>query len=359
MRALLLPLLLLWFNGFGQVIEHRLILFGDAGEINNGQKQSINKAIELLLPNKTSVYFLGDNIYPYGMSLESKQRKETIDILESQFLPFIKKNTSVTFIPGNHDWDHSRQLGLEKIKAQEAYILSQNITNLQFVPKAGTSDIFSKEITNSAKVILFDSEYWLFPFHANPDSALSIDVRNRFLEDLKTELELNTGKTIFILSHHPMRSYGEHGKNITWKDHVFPLTRISKNLYVPLPILGSLYPLVRTKIFHSAEDISHPLYKNLVKDITEITNKYPNVVFVAGHDHGLQLIEDNNFIQIVTGSGAKRSFIASHSTQKFVSNKQGFCMVDFLDTGDFTITYFTVSNDQINKSYEFTIPKLK
>src|SRR5690606_9611829 len=92
---------------------------------------------------------------------------------------------------------------------------------------------------------------------------------------------------------------------------IFPLTRINKNMYLPLPVLGSLYPLVRTTIFYSAEDTTHPLYRELINDVTRTTKDFSNLIFVAGHDHGLQMIQDNNFIQIVTGSGAKRSHIRS------------------------------------------------
>jgi tartrate-resistant acid phosphatase type 5 len=357
MKYLLSLLLLLSINSFGQTITHRMLLFGDAGEINEGQQLSIKTALGLVIPEKTSVYFLGDNIYPVGMGLDSASALETEQILRHQYAPFIYINVPVTFIAGNHDWDKSGKQGLEKVKAQEAYLFSRSLDLLKFVPKAGTADVSVVDITNTTKAILYDSEYLLFPHHSNPDSALSEEVRNIFLNNIKSLISSNPDQTILILSHHPMLSYGEHGKNITWKDHVFPLTRKWKNLYVPLPIIGSLYPLLRNTIFHSAEDMGHPVYQQLIEDITAQTSAHKNIIFIAGHDHGLQFIENQNITQIVTGSGSKTSHIAHNSAQRFVSNKQGFCVLDVLSSEDIRLAFYTVEKGTVTKSFETLLPK--
>lgn len=357
MKVLLPVFLFFYLNCNAQKIEHRLILFGDAGEINMGQKLVIQKANELVIPNKTSVYYLGDNIYPLGMGLDSSNIIKTGKILESQYREFIQKNVPVTFVAGNHDWDKSGKNGLKKIVAQEAYIENQQSKNLFFSPKAGTANTHVITVNDVTKLLIYDSEYWLFPHHSNPDSALSSTIRNNFLSNLKSILDENKDHTIFILSHHPMRTYGEHGENISWRDHIFPLTRKWKNMYLPLPVFGSLYPLIRTTIFNSAEDTRHPVYKRLIQDVTTIADKHKSVVFVAGHDHGLQYIVDENFTQIVTGSGAKKSHIAKHHTQKFASNRQGFCIVDCLDNKTYHVTFYNVEADVVNKSFETSISK--
>ena len=357
MRIILSLFLFLSLNLYGQTIKHRLILLGDAGEINEGQRLSIQKASELIIAEQTSVYFLGDNIYPLGMGLDSANASEGQQILQSQFAPFTTKSAAVTFIAGNHDWDKSGKLGLEKVRAQEAYLNSKGIASLTYLPKAGTAEIAVVNPTNATKLLLYDSEYWLFPNHQNADSALSEKVRTNFLSNLKSELTQNPASRMLIISHHPMISFGEHGKNITWKDHIFPLTRKWKNLYLPLPILGSLYPLIRTKIFYSAEDLTHPIYQKLKADITTLTAAHKDVVFIAGHDHGLQLIQDNTITQIVTGSGSKTSHIAHHHSQRFVSNHQGFCVLDILSNEDIAITFYTVDKGKVTKAFESILPK--
>ena len=66
-------------------IVHRVILIGDAGEISKDQKHIIPLAAGMVIKGKTTVLYLGDNIYPSGMTLPgSKNEKAAQDILRSQ-----------------------------------------------------------------------------------------------------------------------------------------------------------------------------------------------------------------------------------------------------------------------------------
>ena len=96
----------------------------------------------------------------------------------------------------------------------------------------------------------------------------------------------NRYKTVLLASHHPFQTYGRHGGYYSWKDHLFPFTAVNKNFYLPLPVIGSLYPLLRTT-FPSAEDMGHPLYEDMIRRINIITDSIPNVIHVAGHEHAL------------------------------------------------------------------------
>ncbi len=46
----------------------------------------------------------------------------------------------------------------------------------------------------------------------------------------------------------PIISSGEYGGATTLKQHIFPLTDASPGLWIPLPIIGSLYPAYRQNI---------------------------------------------------------------------------------------------------------------
>src|SRR4029077_15375984 len=87
-------------------VRYRVIFIGDAGEINKEQQAIINYASRIIIPNKTTAVFLGDNIYPRGMGLPgSKEEAITKNILQSQYLPLRNNGAPVYFVPGNHDWD--------------------------------------------------------------------------------------------------------------------------------------------------------------------------------------------------------------------------------------------------------------
>jgi len=48
---------------------------------------------------------------------------------------------------------------------------------------------------------------------------------------------------IVVLLHHPIQSNGNHGGKFNLKQHIFPFTALDKNLWIPLPIIGSINPV--------------------------------------------------------------------------------------------------------------------
>ncbi len=359
MRKFILALfyLSLSLSSFSQVVNHRIILIGDAGEINIEQQTLIHAAAKLIIPSRTTTCFLGDNIYPNGMGLFGDEKSSGEVSLRAQYESFRHVGVPVYFIAGNHDWDVSRELGLQKVIAQDSFLRAQQDEGLQFVPKAGTPGPFKLVINESLDLIFFDSEYFLFPHHEDDD--LFQKQKNKFLVDLDSMVSSVGNKHVFLISHHPMRSYGEHGLEFTWKQHIFPLTRLHPKLYIPLPIIGSLYPLWRGKWFRSAEDLPHPKYQHMVNSITEITRSHPNTLFIAGHDHGLQFIDDSDVRQIVSGSGSKTSFIKNGKNLLFKYESQGFNVIDCRADKSLHIKFYTYQNRKAVLAYDFVLPMVQ
>ncbi|TDS17443.1 metallophosphoesterase [Sphingobacterium paludis] len=341
-----------WNLVFAQQIEQRILFIGDAGEINPMQKSLLVDAAGLVIAGKTQVFFLGDNIYPVGMGLEEEKAQLTASILQSQYSGFIERDVPVSFLAGNHDWDKSGSLGLRKVIAQANFLKSQHNSLLNFVPEAGTAGPVVKKFSDRVTAVLYDSEYWLFPHHANPDSALEGEVRKQFFADIATAIRENEGNAILFISHHPLRSYGEHGLTFSWRDHLFPLTRIWKPAYLPLPGVGSIFPLVRSTVLNSAEDLKHPVYKRFIRDMRQAVGTHKNIVFVSGHDHGLQWIVDQNFRQIVSGSGAKSSIIQPSKALKYQHNQQGFCVLDCMDDGSLDLSFYIEDKGRTTKAFQ-------
>lgn len=340
-------------------IANRIIFIGDAGEINFKQETIIPLAADLILKNKTTVMFLGDNIYPRGMGLPgSPEEKETGDILRSQFEPMRAKGAPVYFIPGNHDWDKMGEDGLKKIRAQNNFILAQNDSLLKFMPEQGCPDPFEIVISDSLVIIAYDSEWWLFP-HKKTDDEIecACNTEKDVLEKIEELFYKNRNKTILLTSHHPFQSYGVHGGHYSLKDHLFPLTHLKKNLYIPLPALGSLYPLLRTTTFLNAEDMPHPKYKYLKQSVNEIFDGFTNIIHVAGHEHGLQFIKNKKGqYQIVSGSGSKSSYIQNNKNLLYKNPNQGFVTVDILIDRSLQITYYTYHDKNIKADFTHNIP---
>lgn len=339
-------------------ITHRVIFVGDAGEINHEQETVIPKAAELVIPNKTTVMYLGDNIYPRGMGLAgSPEETATQNILRSQYEPMRAKNAPVYFIPGNHDWDRMGKKGLAKIIAQGEFLAAQQDSLLALVPSNGCPDPIALPLTDDLVIIAYDSEWWLFPHEKqNPSIECACETEKDVLEKMEELLYNNREKTILLAAHHPFISYGVHGGYYSWQDHLFPFTVLNKNLFIPLPGIGSLYPLLRSTVFLNPEDMHHPAYKKMKKEVTAIFEQFPNVVYVAGHEHGLQLNKGEDILQVVSGAGAKHTYTKRGKNTLFAASKQGFVTIDHMLDKSVHITYYTYADHSIKKSFSYIKP---
>ena len=339
-------------------IRSRLILIGDAGEINPQQTSLITKAKELIIPGKTTTLYLGDNIYPDGMALPGHPKeKVTREILSSQFLPLRQAGSPVYFIPGNHDWDNMGKDGLAKIRAQWSFIADQQDSLLKVLPANGCPGPVEIPVSENLVIIAYDSEYWLFPHKkSTADIDCECDSKTVFLQQLDELLYENRYKTIIVASHHPMRTYGPHGGYFSVKQHLFPLTEGWKNLYIPLPVVGSLYPLLRSTVFQSPEDKPHPEYTDLITEVTSVFKPFPNTIYVSGHDHGLQLIQDKNITQVVSGAGSRASHIHKGKHLLYKGEQKGFVILDQLEDRNIKMTYYVCDKEEIKESYTYTKP---
>ncbi|BAV07798.1 Calcineurin-like phosphoesterase [Filimonas lacunae] len=354
----LLPLLLFAFLGnrvhAQDSVQYRVIFIGDAGEMNAEQQKSLQHAANHIITGKTTVLYLGDNVYPHGMGLPgSKEETTSQQILQSQYLPMRAKGAPVYFVPGNHDWDKMGPKGLAKIKRQWQYLDERGDSLLQLIPANGCPDPVEIPLTDSLTIIAYDSEWWLFPFSKNnPDGECACKTKKDVLIRLAELQYKNRNKIVLLASHHPFQSYGVHGGVFTFKDHLFPLTAVNHNLYIPLPVIGSLYPFLRST-FTNPEDLKHPLYKDMKKRIDAVFATNPNMIHVAGHEHGLQFIKDKKQVQVVSGAGAKHTNAKKGKYSQFAEATQGYVTADLLLNGHMRFTYYVYESDTIRNAFTY------
>lgn len=339
-------------------VQYRVIFIGDAGEMNAAQRESLKNAANHVIKGKTTVMYLGDNIYPKGMGLPgSKEENETKQILQSQFQPMRKAGAAVYFIPGNHDWDKMGPQGLVKIIRQGQYLAEQKDPLLKMVPANGCPDPIAIKLTDKLTIIAFDSEWWMFPYQKqNPEAECDCKTKDDIIDRMQVLLNANRGKIILFADHHPLQSYGVHGGYYPLKNHIFPLTALNKNLYIPLPVVGSLYPLLRST-FLSPEDMKHPYYQDMINRVNGVFGSYPNLTYVAGHEHGLQLIKSEKLnLQIVSGGGAKHSANKKGKNSIFQESEQGYVTADLLLNNAMRYDYYVYTKTGVKKVYSYTKP---
>ncbi len=338
-----------------QDIQQRVILIGDAGEINTAQKAILSDAENRLVPGKTTAVFLGDNIYPSGFDLSGGKRTRAEAILRSQFAALRKRNISVYFVPGNHDWDRSGREGFEKITAAGNFIQSQQDPLLKIIPQNGCAGPYEIALGDSLVLVAMDSEWWLFPYDKHTDkSDCPAKTKTEVLRLLQDILNRNRNKMVIFATHHPFKTYGSHGGYYSLREHIFPLTDFNKNLYIPLPIIGSLYPVLR-KTFPPAEDLGNAINKGMQQSADSVLQQHPNIIHVSGHEHTLQLIQ-GNVLQLVSGAGSKHTPVKKGRGSIFATASCGYAIADVLKNNTIRITFFTYKKGKIVQSFVYTKP---
>ncbi|HSU29448.1 MAG TPA: metallophosphoesterase, partial [Chitinophagaceae bacterium] len=337
-------------------IINRIVLVGDGGLLENG-RHPVAQAIKKTVPMdaRTTIVFLGDNLYSTGLPYEEYAGyKAAKNVLDSQLSIADGTAAKIYMIPGNHDWKNGAADGFSAILREQTYVDLLNKNNVEFFPKDGCPGPKGVNLGSDVLLVMFDSQ-WFLHTQEKPgiESECDFKTPDEVYAELDNILTRNPGKLVIIACHHTFKSISPHGGYYTWKQHIFPFTDISKNLYIPLPIIGSIYPLTRG-VFGTPQDLHHPNYEAMINGVQGITKGYPNVLFAAGHDHSLQFIKDSNYHYIVSGSGSKTNRVSLNRKKSlYSSDKNGFAVLEVSANKWVTVTYYTVT-DSTRLTYRST-----
>jgi hypothetical protein len=338
-------------------VTYTLFFVGDAGEpfiIDDPVGDALRARVKNSGSN-TTVVFLGDNIYPKGMpGSHEKGRTIAEKIIQAQ-VDWIKDlDAEGVFIPGNHDWLRGRKRGWEYLTNQQRWFDSLNNKNITLWPKDGCPGPIEIPLNDQTTLVILDTQWFLHPW-SKPAEESECDAKTPadvliLLEDIFTR---NPTKRIVVAAHHPLITYGEHGGTSILKDHIFPLTSVRPKLYIPLPILGSFYPLYR-KWLGDIQDTSHPLYQEMIKGLGNALAEHPGSIYVSGHEHSLQSIVKDSTYFIVSGSGAKTTNVKKKKYSRFAASVTGFVKAEIFKSGRVKLEYFQVDVDFPNGKTIFT-----
>ncbi len=331
--------------------EHTIYLIGDAGEVVEGKKSAMDILKPLIAEDSNAeVVFLGDNIYPRGLgSKNSEFRERDISRIEAQMEPLKEHEGKVIFIPGNHDWAQGREEGLKNVKRQQKYVEKFLGQDDNFMPDNGCPGPKVEEI-GDLTIIAIDTQWWLHSKKKSIGEADGCSVLDpaAFMVEFREALKKNRNKHVLVVGHHPLMSNGEHGGHFTLKDHIFPLTEANEKAYIPLPIVGSIYPFYRS-ILGDRQDIKHPVYTEMVNAITQAIEEYENVVYAAGHEHSLQYFPFSKNHHIISGSGSKVTHVGNTKQLGFGAERIGLARLSYYENGDVWLEYIAHSDQGENE----------
>lgn len=322
----------------GGVLCYRLLFLGDGGAPKPDEPvlQTLSEWARKDAV-KTSIIFLGDNMYPEGIT--ERRKHEAATRLGPQISVIKDTGAHGFFIPGNHDWASGESEGYSALLTQEKFINEALAGESNFLPTGGSPGPVAIELPKAnpaVRIIVLDTQWWLHQ-HEKPQKS-----PEKVIEDLIALLD--TELPVIVVGHHPLQSYGPHGGYFDWKSHFFAARVLKKWLWIPTPILGSMYAYTRGHLYKLDQDISSARNKNMVAQLNRAFSVRkpahqegtPLLIYASGHEHSLQVLKgDSVDYLLISGAAASRKVteVMSGDNTLFAHQHTGFMAVDFFTDG--------------------------
>jgi hypothetical protein len=336
-------------------IELALFLIGDAGSKRyDGEPvlQELTRQADSFRSVRQYVVFLGDNVYPRGVPPAGEPMRNDAERKLAAQVQAIRKGAGAgILVPGNHDWDRQGRNGWDAIRRQDTLVQQLGGEQVRLLPHGGCPGPEVVDVGDRVRVIALDSEWWVHN-HVKPSGAGSpcpTRTEQEVTDSLLGALRDKGSRYAVVVDHHPLRSGGEHGGSFTLADHIFPLRNVKSWLWIPLPIIGSLYPLARQNGVTN-QDLSGRKYTRMVRALEAVFAQYPPLVIASGHDHDLQVIRGgrpeitNAGYQLVSGAGilGHTGLVRRVDGSLFERDAAGFMRLDFTRDGRVRLAVTTV-----------------
>lgn len=327
-------------------VETTLFLVGDAGEPAPGG-EPVLRALDRLIGDagpRSVVAFLGDNVYPHGLpDSGAPDRAEAERRLNAQIDLIRHRQATGVFIPGNHDWGN-REDGWESVRRQGRYVRNRGEGFASFLPFDGCPGPEVWDIGTRTRVVVLDTEWWLFGRRPAPAGSACATVRDsQVVDSLRRVLAGAGDRQVILLAHHPLVSGGAHGGHFAIKDYVFPLRHLYPWLWIPVPVV---YPLSR-RFGILDEDLSSPAYRYMKFRLESVLSEHQPLVWASGHDHNLQLLEGGGArFWLVSGGGiyGRSNPVTWRAETRFAEAASGFMRLDILADGGVRLGILTVDS---------------
>ncbi len=345
---------------------HTMYLIGDAGQTYDNNTNPILRYLKTKLDSastNSSIIFLGDNIYPHGLPPKDEKlaREQAERHLDAQLEILDNFKGLKIFTPGNHDWG---VYGIKGLNREERYVeayLNKAIEDKDdwqnyFLPNDGCSGPEIIEVSEELVIMVVDSNWWLMDW--NKDTGINDGCETKSRKDFQfifeEALRKYRNKHVVIAMHHPMYDNGLHGGYFTVKQHLFPITELYDNFYLPLPGVGSVAAFARG-VIGLKQDLANQAYRDLKAALLGAAKKNGNFIFVAGHEHNLQYFENDRQYFVVSGAGSKQNPARLGNGALFAYGQKGYSQLDFYNDGSVWVRFWVP--DEKGKSAKLVYQK--
>ncbi len=288
--------------------------------------------------------FLNDDVTGKGIPpATDATRKKSEDQLDAK-LEYLKNDKGrIVFIPGDEYNIRKKKKRHEAELRARQYVEQKLGKKNIFLPEHECPGPQELELTDDLTVVPLNTTYWTLE---KEDRNKDCELKNfsDWMDEVKDVLDNNQRKNILVLGHHPLLNAGNYGGFYSLKQHLFPLTDLNKKLYVPLPVIGSLYVFLRSGI-GTNRDIAHPCYKKMRKSLIRTVREFNNVVYASGHENNLQYWKYNKVDFIITNSSNDVEYAARPKRANFTYSERGFTKISYLQNGEVWLEIYVADKE--------------
>jgi hypothetical protein len=168
-------------------------------------------------------------------------------------------------------------------------------------------------------LVAVDLDWWLLDAEDRPACPGRAD-EGDFVRALEETLHAHADAHVVVAAHHPIRTGGPHGG---WGRGFF-----TKGLIGMANAFGI-----------EVHDLDGAVYRAMLKRLRPALASEPPLVYAAGHDHGLQVLEGHDLAGalVVSGAGSSRNVttVTAIARTLFAHAHPGFVVLDFYGEADF------------------------
>ncbi len=318
-------------------LDFKVYLIGDAGASKMGERSEGLELLRQTLEKATknsAVVFLGNNAIPDGLPGKKAEKRELAEHQLKAQMDILKDYPGkIIFLPGNYDWAAD---GVDGLRRQQKFIEEYLGRKDVFLPGGGCSGPAVKELTDKLGLLVIDSEWYMADWDLQPEINENCEIQSRtsFIEEAVGVAKDFADKNLLVVGHHPLYSAGRQSDQFAMRDNIFPYFESHPQRHIPLPVIGTVI-IAADRLTASREETSYPVYKDYINGIEDLARSHGNIIYAAGHEHNLQLEQDGDITQIVSGAGSLTGPTKlDKSSLMAYGGGQGFAMVDFYQDGE-------------------------
>jgi len=310
--------------------------------------RDVAASVDVLGADRTAVVVLGDNVYPDGMPPAGDEDYErTARILDAQIAAIGEARGFFTL--GNHDWDQGKEHGWLHAKAQTDYLsskgpkISLHPANTCPGPEVVQFGEHLHFVFLDIWAAIYQIEYPGGPLaHCQPPAG-----DGRLLPIVDAALHDEGERRAIMVAHPPLLTSGPHGGYFRWQEHIFPLRVFNRHLWIPLPILGSIFPFARLYGVTNTDQMS-PAYERYIDSGKALFSPGHPTLVASGHEHSLQVhVDPTGVFHAVSGAGSssKVDYVRDMRSDLMSLAAPGYMRLDAYADSTLRLNVFAVEDD--------------